>query len=76
MLARNMKNDGSAVERRRPWARFAALCMVLAGVAVSPVHAEGTRALQSADFVALDGSRVVMTLTLNEPSPQPGVHHR
>ncbi|MGH8455815.1 MAG: AMIN domain-containing protein, partial [Stenotrophobium sp.] len=35
--------------------------------------ADATRALQSVDFVALSGDRVLLTLTLSEPAPDPVV---
>ena len=38
-----------------------------------PVHAQGGRTLQAMDFVALDGDRVQLMLTLSAPSPEPAV---
>jgi len=36
-------------------------------------QAQATRALQAIDFVALEGDRVLLTLTLSEPAPEPVV---
>ena len=44
----------------------------LLGVVAQAAQAEG-RALQSVDFVALEGERVLLTLTLSEASPEPVV---
>jgi len=38
-----------------------------------PARAEQVRSLQAMDFVALDGDRVLLTLTLSAPSPEPTV---
>ena len=35
--------------------------------------ADASRSLQSVDFTSLDGERVLVTLTLSEPAPQPVV---
>ncbi len=48
---------------------LALLLMVIGGSA----RAEQVRALQAMDFVALDGDRVLLTLTLSAPSPEPVV---
>ena len=73
MRARRMTFGSPGVGSRHPWERFAAWCLMLLMASAMPAHAEVTRALQSVDFVALDGNRVVLTLTLNEPAPQPAV---
>lgn len=53
----------------------AALCALaaLAGLASVPVSAESGRALQSIDAVSLEGERVLLTLTLSGPAPEPTV---
>jgi len=63
--------------RRNPRhrSRSPVLAAVLAALALlaSPlVHAEG-RALQSLDFVSLDSNRLLLTLTLSSPAPEPTV---
>ena len=49
------------------------VALLLLAVAALPVRAEPVRALQTMDFVALDGDRVLLTLTLSAPSPEPVV---
>lgn len=59
--------------RHRP--RSPVLAAVLGALALlaSPlVHAEG-RSLQSLDFVSLDSNRLLLTLTLSSPAPEPTV---
>lgn len=77
MRARRMNTVGSEQSRRRPWHQLAVrLSALLASVLVTmamPAHADVGRALQSADFSAIDGNRVVLTLTLNQPAPEPVV---
>lgn len=52
-------------------------CLLLAGLALllaSPfARAQSERALQSVDFVNLDGDRLLLTLTLSQPAPEPTV---
>ena len=52
--------------------RLAAL-LSLGLLALLPAQAEVVRSLQSMDFVALDGDRVLLTLTLSSPAPEPTV---
>jgi type IV pilus assembly protein PilQ len=69
---RNRRRAGG----RRPLPRLAGLLAlaVLASVQVlQPAQAEVVRSLQSMDFVALDGDRVLLTLTLSAPAPDPTV---
>ncbi|WP_439641385.1 type IV pilus secretin PilQ [Nevskia sp.] len=49
------------------------VALLLLAVAALPARAEPVRALQTMDFVALDGDRVLLTLTLSAPSPEPVV---
>jgi type IV pilus assembly protein PilQ len=55
----------------------ATLCGLAALVGLSlistAVHAQSGRALQSIDAVALDGERLLLTLTLSAPAPEPVV---
>ncbi|WP_273452875.1 type IV pilus secretin PilQ [Nevskia ramosa] len=60
------------------WLHRAAALLLLALVALGlPVQAQTqsqtVRSLQSMDFVALDGDRVLLTLTLSSPAPEPVV---
>lgn len=60
----------------RRWLEAAAgwlAALLLLAVAALPARAEPVRALQTMDFVALDGDRVLLTLTLSAPSPEPVV---
>lgn len=50
-------------------ALFAFGCLLLSTAA----SAEVTRSLQSVDFSSLEGDRVLLTLTLSEPAPEPVV---
>ena len=51
-----------------------AAALALAGAfAIAPALAQSSRTLQSVDFLALDGERVLLTLTLSEPAPEPVV---
>jgi type IV pilus assembly protein PilQ len=58
--------------KRSPLARIAAL-LALAACTLLPVSAQQSRDLKAVDFVALDGDRVQLTLTLSGPAPQPAV---
>src|ERR1700744_2176491 len=58
--------------KRAPLPRFAAL-LALAACTLLPAQAQQTRDLKAVDFVALDGDRVQLTLTLSGPAPQPAV---
>lgn len=49
----------------------AATVVVAVAMAPSLAMAQASRALQSIDFVALEGERVLLTLTLSEPAPEP-----
>jgi len=51
---------------------LAAVLAALALLASPLVHAEG-RSLQSLDFVSLDSNRLLLTLTLSSPAPEPTV---
>ncbi|MDP3293638.1 MAG: type IV pilus secretin PilQ [Nevskia sp.] len=65
--------DAPVDRRNRPagWLhRAAALLLVLATLGL-PAQAQPQRTLQSMDFVALDGDRVLLTLTLSGPAPEP-----
>ncbi|MBL6749691.1 MAG: type IV pilus secretin PilQ [Nevskia sp.] len=53
--------------------RWLAAALALAAVSLAPARADGTRALQSIDFVALNRDSVMLTLTLSGPAPQPAV---
>lgn len=63
-----------AAARRAGWLRSAAGLLALLLVMIGlPARAEQIRSLQTMDFVALDGDRVLLTLTLSAPSPEPVV---
>ena len=53
--------------------KLAAFLALVAVCMCGPAFAQGGRALQAVDFVALDGERVQLTLTLSEPAPEPVV---
>ncbi len=57
---------------RVSFARFAAL-LALAACGLMPQAQAQSRDLKAVDFVALDGDRVQLTLTLSAPAPQPAV---
>ena len=59
--------------RRASGRGFGALTLALLAVALLPVRADQARSLQSIDFQSLEGGRVLMTLTLSAPAPQPAV---
>ena len=64
-----------ASRARARWrATFCGLATLL-GLALTAhgAMAQGSRALQSIDAVALDGERLLLTLTLSEPAPDPVV---
>ncbi|MDB5986629.1 MAG: pilus assembly protein PilQ [Nevskia sp.] len=63
---------GTSVLRRMP-RPAATIALALLALAVSGAHAEQVRSLQAVDFVALDGDRVLLTLTLSDIAPQPVV---
>lgn len=69
------QNHLFATDGRRAGASWR--CVLVAAIALlfgtSHAWAQGTRALQSIDAVALDGSRVLLTLTLSETAPEPVV---
>jgi len=50
---------------------LAGIVLALLALIVSGAHAEQVRSLQSVDFVALDGDRVLLTLTLSDAAPEP-----
>ncbi len=71
---RRARPGDKAVDRQAGWLRRVAALLALSLVAVGlPLRAEQVRSLQSMDFVALDGDRVLLTLTLSAPSPEPVV---
>jgi type IV pilus assembly protein PilQ len=57
---------------RAPFARFAALLALAACGLMQQAQAQ-SRDLKAVDFVALDGDRVQLTLTLSAAAPQPAV---
>ena len=63
---------GRSVASRAVRALVGGLALLLSVIGL-PAHAEQVRALQTMDFVALDGDRVLLTLTLSAPSPEPVV---
>lgn len=64
----------NTVARRVGLLHRAAALLMLALVAFGlPLRAEPVRTLQGLDFVALDGDRVLLTLSLSGPSPEPAV---
>jgi type IV pilus assembly protein PilQ len=69
--------DHPTIADFRPgWLRRAAGCLAALLIVVGlPAHAQtqGGRTLQAMDFVALDGDRVQLTLTLSSPPPEPAV---
>jgi len=71
---KNQSQVASTAERSLAVLR-AALCGLAALVGfvlISPAaHAQSGRALQSIDAVALDGDRLLLTLTLSAPAPEP-----
>lgn len=50
-----------------------ALAMLLCLMPGWQAHAQATRSLQTIDAVALDGDRLLLTLTLSGPAPEPAV---
>ena len=73
---RRARPGNKAVVRGAGWLHRAAALLLFALVALSlPVQAQTqtVRSLQSMDFVALDGDRVLLTLTLSSPAPEPVV---
>ncbi|GAC1628095.1 MAG: type IV pilus secretin PilQ [Nevskia sp.] len=56
-----------------PIVRLLMLAALLLSALVLPARAEQVRSLQSMDFVALDGDRVLLTLTLSSAAPEPVV---
>lgn len=56
-----------------PLVRLLALTLALCASLLAPAYAEAARSLQAMDFVALDGDRVLLTLTLSAPAPEPVV---
>lgn len=64
----------NTVARRMGLLHRAAALLMLALVAFGlPLRAEPVRTLQGLDFVALDGDRVLLTLSLSGPPPEPAV---
>jgi len=64
----------NTVARRLGLLHRAAALLMLALVAFGlPLRAEPVRTLQGLDFVALDGDRVLLTLSLSGPPPEPAV---
>jgi len=59
--------SGGWLQRAAGWV---AALLIVTGL---PAHAQGGRTLQAMDFVALDGDRVQLMLTLSAPSPEPAV---
>ncbi len=75
---RRARPGNKAVISGAGWLHRAAALLLLALVALGlPVQAQTqsqtVRSLQSMDFVALDGDRVLLTLTLSSPAPEPVV---
>lgn len=61
-------------DHRPGWLRSTALWLAALLIAVGlPAHAQDARTLQAMDFVALDGDRVQLTLTLSSAAPEPAV---
>ena len=56
-----------------PIVRLLTLALLLVSALLLPARAEQVRSLQSMDFVALDGDRVLLTLTLSSAAPDPVV---
>ena len=63
-----MTNTINKLIRVCTWAMVAGLAALMLTV---PAHAEITRTLKALDFVGLDSERVMLTLTLSEPAPEP-----
>lgn len=63
-----MTNTYNKLIRVCTWAVVAGLAALMLTV---PAHAEISRTLKSLDYVALDSERVLLTLTLSEPAPEP-----
>lgn len=63
-----MTNTYNKLIRVCTWVVVAGLAALMLTV---PAHAEISRALKSIDYVALDSERVLLTLTLSEPAPEP-----
>ncbi len=73
---RRARPGNKAVVSGAGWLHRAAALLMLALVALGlPIQAQTqtVRSLQSMDFVALDGDRVLLTLTLSSPAPEPVV---
>jgi type IV pilus assembly protein PilQ len=58
---------------REAWSVILRTAAALLLLASAPAFAAGSRALQSMDAVALDGGRMLLTLTLSEPAPEPTI---
>ena len=52
---------------------FAFVALALLWSLALPASAATSRALQSIDFSLADGERVLLTLTLSEPAPEPHI---
>ena len=63
-----MTNTFNKLVRVCTWALVAGLSALMLAV---PAHAEVTRTLKALDFVGLDSERVMLTLTLSAPAPEP-----
>lgn len=61
------------IQQLKPLARWLLLAAVLSPSAASAQDAAPTRALQAVDYVSLEGERLLLTLTLSEPAPEPVV---
>ncbi len=71
---RRARPGNKAVVSGAGWLHRAAALMLLALATLGlPLQAQTVRSLQSMDFVALDGDRVLLTLTLSSPAPEPVV---
>lgn len=71
---RRAQAGNNTVARRVGLLHRAAALLMLALVAFGlPLRAEPVRTLQGLDFVALDGDRVLLTLSLSGPPPEPAV---
>jgi len=53
--------------------QLSALAVAALFAATLPAHAQQGNTLQAMDFVALDGDRVLLTLTLSSPAPEPAI---
>ncbi len=64
----------SLMTRTKSRASTAVAAVFFAWLAISPAaSAQASRALQSIDYVSLDSERLLLTLTLSEPAPEPVV---